>query len=126
MSSNLAELVGIDVPTRLLIGGEWTGGRGGGTMPVIDPATEDALTEVADGTEQDALDAVDAASGALAGWVVGPLIDIVGHHEQQLPDGPRVAMAVGVTFFVLAAVFLRRVDPRPREERLAAAAVAPA
>ena len=37
MSSNLAELVGIDVPTRLLIGGEWTGGRGGGTMPVIDP-----------------------------------------------------------------------------------------
>jgi hypothetical protein len=40
---NLAELVGIDVPTRLLIGGEWTGGRGGGTMAVIDPATEDAL-----------------------------------------------------------------------------------
>ena len=44
MSTNLAELTGIDVPTRLLIGGEWTGGRGGGTMPVIDPATEDALT----------------------------------------------------------------------------------
>jgi acyl-CoA reductase-like NAD-dependent aldehyde dehydrogenase len=44
VSSNLAELTGIDVPTRLLIGGEWTGGRGGGTMPVIDPATEDALT----------------------------------------------------------------------------------
>ena len=34
MSSNLAELTGIDVPTRLLIGGEWTGGRGGGTLPV--------------------------------------------------------------------------------------------
>jgi len=34
-------LVGIDVPTDLLIGGEWTGGRGGGTLPVIDPATED-------------------------------------------------------------------------------------
>ena len=59
MSSNLAELTGIDVPTRLLIGGEWTGGRGGGTMPVIDPATEDALTEVADGTVEDALDAVE-------------------------------------------------------------------
>ena len=58
-------------PTRLLIGGEWTGGRGGGTMPVIDPATEDALTEVADGTVEDALDAVDAASGALAGWAGG-------------------------------------------------------
>ena len=56
MSSNLAELTGIDVPTRLLIGGEWTGGRGGGTMPVIDPATEDVLTEVADGTVEDALE----------------------------------------------------------------------
>jgi succinate-semialdehyde dehydrogenase / glutarate-semialdehyde dehydrogenase len=72
VSSNLAELVGIDVPTRLLIGGEWTGGRGGGTMPVIDPATEDALTEVADGTVEDAVDAVDAASGALAGWAATP------------------------------------------------------
>ena len=66
MSSNLAELTGIDVPTRLLIGGEWTGGRGSGTMPVIDPATEDALTDVADGTVEDALDAVSAAQDALA------------------------------------------------------------
>ena len=72
MSGNLAELVGIDVPTRLLIGGEWTGGRGGGTLPVIDPATEDALAEVADGTVEDALDAVGAASGALPGWAATP------------------------------------------------------
>ncbi len=68
MSSNLAELVGIDVPTGLLIGGKWTGGRDGGTIPVIDPATEDAVAEVADGTEQDALDAVGAAADALPGW----------------------------------------------------------
>jgi succinate-semialdehyde dehydrogenase / glutarate-semialdehyde dehydrogenase len=72
MSGNLADLVGIDVPTRLLIGGEWTGGRGGDTMPVIDPATEDALAEVANGTVEDALDAVGAASGALAGWAATP------------------------------------------------------
>ena len=45
--SNRAELVGIEVPTGLLIGGEWTGGRGGDTLPVIDPATEDAVAEVA-------------------------------------------------------------------------------
>jgi succinate-semialdehyde dehydrogenase/glutarate-semialdehyde dehydrogenase len=68
VSSNLAELVGIDVPTGLLIGGKWTGGRDGGTIPVIDPATEDAVAEVADGTEQDALDAVGAAADALPGW----------------------------------------------------------
>jgi succinate-semialdehyde dehydrogenase/glutarate-semialdehyde dehydrogenase len=72
VSTNLAELTGIDVPTRLLIGGEWTSGRGGGTMPVVDPATEDALTEVADGTVEDALDAVGAAAGALAGWAATP------------------------------------------------------
>ncbi len=72
MSGNLAELVGMDVPTGLLIGGEWTGGRGGGTLPVIDPATEDALAEVADGTVEDALDAVGAASGALPGWAATP------------------------------------------------------
>ena len=72
MSANLAELTGIDVPTRLLIGGEWTAGRGGGTLPVIDPATEDALTEVADGTVEDALDAVGAAQNALPGWAATP------------------------------------------------------
>ena len=47
MSGNRAELVGIEVPTGLLIGGEWTGGRGGDTLAVIDPATEDAVAEVA-------------------------------------------------------------------------------
>jgi succinate-semialdehyde dehydrogenase/glutarate-semialdehyde dehydrogenase len=70
--STLAELTGIDVPTRLLIGGEWTGGRGGDTMAVIDPSTEDALAEVANGTVEDALDAVGAAAGALAGWAATP------------------------------------------------------
>ena len=72
MTGDLAELVGMEVPTGLLIGGEWTGGRGGCTIPVIDPATEHALAEVADGTVDDALDAVGAASGALAGWSATP------------------------------------------------------
>jgi succinate-semialdehyde dehydrogenase/glutarate-semialdehyde dehydrogenase len=72
VSGNLAELVGIDVPTRLLIGGEWTGGRGGDTLSVIDPATEDVLADVANGTVEDALDAVGAAHDALAGWAATP------------------------------------------------------
>ena len=29
MSSSVASLTGADVPASLLIGGEWTGGRGG-------------------------------------------------------------------------------------------------
>ena len=68
MTSNLATLAGMDAPTGLLIGGEWTGGRGGKRLPVVDPATEDVLTEVADGTAEDALDAVAAAYRALPGW----------------------------------------------------------
>ncbi|HEX6528004.1 MAG TPA: NAD-dependent succinate-semialdehyde dehydrogenase [Streptosporangiaceae bacterium] len=66
------ELTGADVPTGLLIGGQWTGGRGDGTIPVVDPSTEDAITEVADGTVEDALDAVGAAYDALPGWAATP------------------------------------------------------
>jgi succinate-semialdehyde dehydrogenase / glutarate-semialdehyde dehydrogenase len=71
MSSDLASLTGIDVPTGLLIGGEWTSG-GGGRLAVIDPATEAPLAEVADATEQDGLDAVTAAYAALPGWAATP------------------------------------------------------
>src|SRR5580700_837455 len=70
--STIAELTGIEVPTGLLIGGEWAGGHGGGTFPVLDPATEEPLAEVADGTVSDALDAVGAAHAALPGWAATP------------------------------------------------------
>jgi succinate-semialdehyde dehydrogenase/glutarate-semialdehyde dehydrogenase len=67
---SIAELTGIDVPTGLLIGGEWT--KGSATFPVLDPATEEPIAEVADGTTADALDAVDAAQAALPGWAATP------------------------------------------------------
>ena len=44
---SIAELTGIDVPTGLLIGGEWSSGSS--TFPVLDPATEEPIAEVADG-----------------------------------------------------------------------------
>jgi succinate-semialdehyde dehydrogenase / glutarate-semialdehyde dehydrogenase len=65
---SIADLTGLDVPTGLLIGGEWGAGRGGGTFPVLDPATEESVTEVADGADEDALDAVGAAYAALPAW----------------------------------------------------------
>jgi succinate-semialdehyde dehydrogenase / glutarate-semialdehyde dehydrogenase len=68
MTSIVSTLAGMDPPTGLLIGGEWTGGRDGKQLPVVDPATEDVLVEVADGTTEDALDAVAAAYQALPGW----------------------------------------------------------
>ena len=81
MSANLAELTGIEVPTRLLIGGEWTGGRDGGTLPVIDPSTEDALTEVADGTVEE--------NPRLCGWGA-EIVSIVAEEAYGALTGPPV------------------------------------
>src|SRR5258706_2883521 len=61
----------MNAPTGLLIGGQWTQGRAG-SLPVIDPATEDPIAEVASATPDDALDAVSAASQALPGWAATP------------------------------------------------------
>src|SRR4051794_29691286 len=56
------------VPTDLLVGGEWRSGASGATIPVIDPATEDVVAEVAAATPQDGLDAVAAAADAGPRW----------------------------------------------------------
>ncbi len=71
MAADLRAITGIDVPTALLIGGQWTGGRAG-VLPVIDPATEDPVAEVASASVEDALDAVTAAHDALPGWTRTP------------------------------------------------------
>ncbi len=71
MTGSLAAITGIEAPTRLLIGGEWTAGSAG-LLPVIDPATEEPVAEVADATAGDALAAVAAAHAALPGWAATP------------------------------------------------------
>jgi len=70
VTADLAAITGIEVPTGLFIGGEWT--TNGRTLPVTDPATEETLVEIADATEQDALAAVAAAHEALPGWAATP------------------------------------------------------
>ncbi|HUZ51728.1 MAG TPA: NAD-dependent succinate-semialdehyde dehydrogenase [Streptosporangiaceae bacterium] len=71
MAADLASITGMNTPTGLLIGGQWTSGRAG-MLPVIDPATEDPIAEVASATPEDAIDAVTAAHDALAGWAATP------------------------------------------------------
>jgi succinate-semialdehyde dehydrogenase/glutarate-semialdehyde dehydrogenase len=71
VTADLATLTGIDTPTGLLIGGQWTDGRGG-SLPVTDPATEEVIAQVASGTPEDALEAVAAAYAALPGWAARP------------------------------------------------------
>jgi succinate-semialdehyde dehydrogenase / glutarate-semialdehyde dehydrogenase len=56
------------VPTELFIGGAWREGSGGGRIDVVDPATEQVLTSVADATVEDGTAALDAAVAAEHDW----------------------------------------------------------
>ncbi|HEX2126538.1 MAG TPA: aldehyde dehydrogenase family protein, partial [Thermoleophilaceae bacterium] len=56
------------VKKQLYIGGEWRDASGGATLEVIDPATEEPLCEVADGSPEDAMAALDAAVAAQKEW----------------------------------------------------------
>jgi succinate-semialdehyde dehydrogenase/glutarate-semialdehyde dehydrogenase len=67
VSSDLATIAGVDAPTRLLIGGQWSAGQRG-SLPVINPAPALPSPAVADASVEDAMDAVAAAAGALPGW----------------------------------------------------------
>ena len=71
MTADLATLAGMDAPTRLLIDGQWSSGRSG-ILPVLNPATEDLLAEVADASPEDGLAAVDAAARAFPAWAATP------------------------------------------------------
>jgi succinate-semialdehyde dehydrogenase / glutarate-semialdehyde dehydrogenase len=71
MTADLADITGLDTPTGLLIGGQWSLGRAG-TLAVINPATEDTIAEVADASPEDGLAAVDAAAAALPAWAARP------------------------------------------------------
>lgn len=52
----------------LYVDGEWRGSRSGSSFEVINPATGEAIGDVADGTREDAADAIAAASVAFDGW----------------------------------------------------------
>jgi succinate-semialdehyde dehydrogenase / glutarate-semialdehyde dehydrogenase len=60
------------VEKRLYIGGEWREADGDGTFAVEDPATGEALCEVADATPADATAALDAAVAAQPDWAATP------------------------------------------------------
>ena len=56
------------IPTGLLIGDAWIDPAGGKRIEIINPATGDMLTSVADGDVGDGIAAVDAAAAAAADW----------------------------------------------------------
>ena len=57
-----------EVPTQLLIGGEWQDAAGGARFDVQDPATGATLVTVADARAEDAVRALDAAVAAQDDW----------------------------------------------------------
>ena len=61
-----------DLPTGVLINGEWTSAADGRTVAVIDPATGEELTSIADAAPADAMAALDAASTAGPAWAATP------------------------------------------------------
>lgn len=65
---NLLDSLNSQGKTALHINGEWRTAADGATFPVLDPATEETIAEVANGTEADALAAVDAAQTAFGPW----------------------------------------------------------
>ena len=79
MSIATAEQTVVDkVEKRLFIGGEWRDATGGGTLEVLDPSTEEAICEVADGTTEDAMAALDAAAATQPEWAATPPNDRAG------------------------------------------------
>src|SRR5437763_60124 len=64
-----------NVEKHLYVGGEWVDATEGRTLPVEDPATGEALCEVADATPEDAKRALDAAVEMQAEWAAVPPIE---------------------------------------------------
>lgn len=60
------------IPTDLYIGGQWIPSADGNRIPVVDPATEKVIAEVASAASSDATAAVDAAHEAGQQWAATP------------------------------------------------------
>src|SRR5919107_3057846 len=73
MSIAASEQAVVDAVTpRLFIGGDWRDAGEGGAFAVEDPATGEVLCQVADGTPEDGLAALDAAVATQAEWAAHP------------------------------------------------------
>ena len=59
---------GLDIESRLFIGGEFTGSVGAGTIPVLNPHDNSLLAEVSEASPADIDRAVDAARKAFPAW----------------------------------------------------------
>lgn len=84
-------------PTDLFVDGAWTPGTAG-VFPVVDPATGQAIAEVARAGPTDVTRALDAAAAALASWTATSprtRADVLSRcHGRLTADSDRLAMLV--------------------------------
>jgi MFS family permease len=94
-------------------------GVASGTFLAVDWALmTDIIPKAASGRYMGISNIAVAAGGPLASVIGGVLLFFVGG-DARLPEGPRAAFIAAIALFFLAAFFLRRVDARPRDVRLA-------
>jgi MFS family permease len=97
-------------------------GIGSGTFLAVDWALmTDIIPKASSGRFMGISNLAVGLAGPVAGLFAGPIIDLVGG-VAETGAGPRAAFLAGVALYVMAAVFLIPVDPRPRELRDAPAA----
>ena len=93
-------------------------GVASGTFLAVDWALmTDIIPRAASGRYMGISNIAVVAGGPFASVIGGSLIFFFGGAVRS-GDGPRAAFAAAILLFVFAAFFLRRVDARPREERL--------
>ncbi|HSL98497.1 MAG TPA: MFS transporter [Candidatus Deferrimicrobiaceae bacterium] len=96
-------------------------GIGSGTFLAVDWALmTDIIPKASSGRFMGISNLAVGLAGPTAGFVAGPLIDLVGG-VAETGEGPRAAFLAGSLLFAVSAVFLWPVDPRPREQRALAA-----
>lgn len=119
------------VDCAMFVNGEWRSGHGRARIEVENPADESIIATIPDGTEQDAVDALEAAARAQPAWASRPAIergklvsrlaDAVASHREQLAhtvvaeQGKPLDQAIGEigaveTFLRYAAENARRIE----------------
>jgi MFS family permease len=112
-------VAGIAPSIQVFILGAVLIGIASGTFLAVDWALmTDIIPKAASGRYMGISNIAVAAGGPFASVIGGVLLFFVGG-EARLPEGPRAAFLAAIGLFLLAAFFLRRVDSRPRDIRLA-------
>ena len=101
-------------------------GAASGTFLAVDWALmTDIIPKAASGRYMGISNIAVVAAGPFASVIGGGLLFVFGGAVRS-GDGPRAAFAAAIVLFLLGAFYLRRVDARPREQRLADEVAVPA